>query len=73
MAVQRVKPAKPAAVLSAVVGVGMLIFGIVMLVQGANPAFMALWIVALVGIVGFNLWAAFARDGHTYSITSSDR
>ncbi len=73
MAIQRVKPAKPMAVLSAVVGLGMLGFGIYSLANGANPAFMALWIVALLGIVGFNLWAAFAKDGHTYSTTASDR
>lgn len=72
MAVQRVKPAKPQAVLSAVVGVGMLIVGIVGIAKGdVNPAFIVLWIVALIGIVGFNLWAAFAKDGHTYTISSS--
>jgi preprotein translocase subunit Sss1 len=72
MAVQRIKPAKPQAVLSAIVGLGMLGFAIYAIAKGdANPAFIALWVVALIGIVGFNLWAAFAKDGHTYSITSS--
>lgn len=69
MAIRRIRPAKPQAVLTAVVGVGMLAVGIGVIAKGDAPVgFIALWIVALVGIVGFNLWAAFAKNGHTYSV-----
>lgn len=71
----RVRPSKPVAVLSAVVGLGILGFGLAAMSSGdedVNPAFMVFWVLVCLGIVGFNLWAAFARGGHTYSI-SDDR
>ena len=67
----RVKPSKPVAIFSALVGVAMLVFGIVQF-HGHNSAFLALWCVMLVGIVGLNLWSAFAKNGSTETITTSD-
>lgn len=67
----RIRPSKPMAVFGALVGVAMLVVGLTSMSKADDPPvpFMVLWVVVLLGIVGFNLWAAFARGGHTYSIT----
>jgi hypothetical protein len=59
------------AVLSAVGGAVILIIGIVAFVAGDEdvPAgFLALWVAFGLAIVGFNLWAAFGKGGHIYSV-----
>ncbi|WP_410581113.1 hypothetical protein [Amycolatopsis sp. lyj-108] len=62
MATYRVKPSKPFAVFGALVGVAMLVFVFVNGV-GRNSGFLWLWAAVCVGIVGFNLWAAFSKRG----------
>ena len=65
----RYKPSKPVAVLSAVFGAAILVFGIVGMLNsgraldGGGVAFLVLWCVAGVAIIGLNLWAAFAERG----------
>jgi hypothetical protein len=54
------KPTRPMAVVSAVAGVGMAVFGVVKF-GGSNPVFVVFWLLALVLIVGGQLWAAFSR------------
>jgi hypothetical protein len=65
----RYKPSKPVAVLGAVFGAAILVFGIVGMLNsekgldGGGAAFLALWCVAGLAIIGLNLWAAFAESG----------
>lgn len=62
----RMKPSKPAAVFMTVFALGVGAVGLIAMTSGegdANPAFMALWFVMLAGIIGFNLWSAFSKDG----------
>ncbi|ONI87610.1 hypothetical protein ALI144C_08445 [Actinosynnema sp. ALI-1.44] len=54
------------AVFGAVAGVAMLIFGIVQLANKPTGGFLWLWVAFGVGIIGFNLWAAFSKRGATY-------
>jgi hypothetical protein len=68
---RRIRPAKPMAVMSAVAGVVILTIGIVAFVAGDEDlpvGFLALWVALGVAIVGFNLWAAFGKGGHIYSV-----
>ncbi len=75
MSSYRYKPSKPAAVLSVVFGAAILVFGAVRMLdggaarEGAGVAFLVLWCLAGVAIVGFNLWAAFARNGSVAMFT----
>ncbi|MCU1623752.1 MAG: hypothetical protein JWL79_2597 [Frankiales bacterium] len=59
------KPSKPAAVLSVLIGAGMLIFAITAFdtSKGSTTGFLIFWCVALVAIVGMNVWAAFSPNG----------
>jgi len=57
-----VKPSKPFAVFGALVGVAMLVFVFTKGV-GQDSGFLWLWAAVCVGIVGFNLWAAFSKRG----------
>jgi fucose permease len=66
----RYKPSKPAAVFSALVCVGMLVFGIAGM--KGDPAFVAFWCVVVVGIAIGNLWAAFSPRGSLYTMQRSD-
>jgi hypothetical protein len=59
-----VKPSKPAAVFGAVGGMAMLVFVLVNGI-GRGNGFVWLWAVLCVGVVGFNLWAAFSKRGAT--------
>ena len=70
MATYRVRPPKPAAIFGAVVGVGILVFGIVQMSSKPTHGFLWLWLVVGVGIIGFNLWAAFAPRGASSIITT---
>jgi len=59
--VYRIKPSKPAAVFGAVVGVAVIIFVLVRF--PLREPFIWLWLAVAVGVVGFSLWAAFAKRG----------
>jgi hypothetical protein len=62
-----IKPSKPVAVLSAVVGVAMLVVALTS-IRKSTP-FLILWIAIIVAIVGFNLWSAFSSGGSLYSVS----
>ncbi|MEU3623570.1 hypothetical protein [Amycolatopsis coloradensis] len=64
MSSYNVKPSKPVAIFGAVFGVALLLFGIFSGI-GRNNGFLWLWVAAGVGIIGFNLWAAFSKRGAT--------
>ncbi|WP_051735922.1 hypothetical protein [Amycolatopsis rifamycinica] len=57
----RIKPSKPSAVFSAVVGVAMIVFVLVRF--PLREPFVWLWLAVAAGAVGFSLWAAFAKRG----------
>lgn len=59
----RYKPSKPLAAFQILVGIAMLAFGITRFAQHGFNAFLVLWCVVLVGIVGLNAWAGFSRNG----------
>lgn len=69
MSSYRYEPSRPAAVFSGVLGAAILVFGVVRMLDGGaardggGVAFLVLWCLAGVAIVGFHLWAAFARNG----------
>ncbi|KFU80242.1 hypothetical protein SAMN04489729_7939 [Amycolatopsis lurida] len=60
----KVKPSKPVAVFSAVGGLAVLVFVLVNGI-GRGNGFIWLWAALCVGVVGFNLWAAFSKRGAT--------
>lgn len=62
----RVKPSKPVAVFGAVFGLAIVIVGAFS--SHGNAAGLALFIVAGLAIVSFNLWAAFSKNGSTETI-----
>ncbi|MFC9250170.1 hypothetical protein [Amycolatopsis thailandensis] len=64
MASYRVKPSKPVAIVGALIGIGMLVVVFVNGI-GRDNGFIWLWAAACVAIVGFNLWAAFSKNGAT--------
>lgn len=66
----RVRSPKPLAVLGAIFGLALLVFGTVSMLSShhANVAFLILWICMGLGIIGFNLWAAFGKSGRLYDI-----
>jgi hypothetical protein len=65
----RYKPSKPAAVLGAVVGTAILVFGLVRMLDGGaardgeGVAFLVLWCGVGVAVVASNLWAALSKNG----------
>ena len=73
MANYRVKPTKPAAIFTAVVGVAIVIFGIVSVGNKPNGhGFIWLWAVVGLAIVGFGLWSAFSSRGGSEIISTDD-
>ncbi|MDX3190126.1 hypothetical protein PV458_17100 [Streptomyces sp. MN03-5084-2B] len=66
----RVKPSKPVAVFGAIFGVAILVFGFVN--SNKSGGFIWLWLIAGVAIVGFNLWAAFSKNGATEVISRKE-
>jgi hypothetical protein len=69
----RYKPSKPVAVFGTVFGVAILVFGPVTMLKGdlggGGAAFLALWCLAGVAIIGLNLWAAFSDKGSLATFT----
>ncbi len=61
----RYKPSKPVAVLTVFFGIGMLYFGISNFrdAEGGAQGFLVFWCLAVVAIVGLNVWAAFSKNG----------
>ena len=73
MATYRVQPAKPVAVMGAIFGLAILIFGIVSVSRsGHGGGFIWIWVIAGLAIISFNLWAAFSKRGSVQTITSDD-
>lgn len=69
MATYRVRPSKQQAVFTAVGAVLIGTFGAVMMIsKGQVTWFLGLWLLFVVGIAGFSLWSAFARNGHMQTI-----
>ncbi len=67
----RVKPTKPAAIFTAVVGVAVVVFGIVSVGNKPNGhGFIWLWAVIGLAIVGFGLWSAFSSRGGSEIIST---
>jgi len=64
----RLRPSKPMAVVSAVVAVAMIGFGVAFL----HGPFVILWALFAAGIAGFNLWSAFGRKGATSLLERRD-
>lgn len=63
---QRIRPSRPMAVFGAVFGLAILIFGAVKM-NGAG-GFFWLWLAGGLGIIAFNLWAAFSKKGATHVV-----
>ena len=74
MSTMRYKPSKPGAVLTVVVGIGMIVFAATQFADatGATLAFFIFWCVAAVAIIAFNVWAAFAKKGSVAKIVTDD-
>jgi hypothetical protein len=62
----RYEPSKPVAVFTALIGAGMLVFGLVQFGKaddGGGKAFLIFWCAGVVAIVSLHLWAAFSTKG----------
>jgi hypothetical protein len=70
----RYKPSKPSAILTTVIGIGMIVFALTEFADatGGTLAFFIFWCVAAVAIIGFNVWAAFATKGSVADIVTDD-
>jgi hypothetical protein len=64
-----VKPSKPVAVFGAIAGVAILVLGITSMSK--FTPFLAVWVALGVGIIAFNLWAAFSPRGGVYTVQGS--
>jgi hypothetical protein len=66
---RRIRPSKPMAIFSAGAGAVILTIGIVTAAVGDAPLpFMVLWVAFGVAIIAVNLWTAFGRNGHIYTV-----
>jgi NADH:ubiquinone oxidoreductase subunit K len=74
MSTMRDKPSKPSAILTFVIGIGMIVFAATQFADatGGTLAFFVFWCVAAVAIIGFNVWAAFARNGSIADIVTEE-
>ncbi|MBA8792484.1 hypothetical protein FHX74_000078 [Friedmanniella endophytica] len=73
MPTYRVRPSKPVALITSVLGVAIVAFGVYSMVhRGQMHGFAYLWLVFGVVIIGFNLWSAFSSRGGTQVITRDD-
>ncbi|MFC7532151.1 hypothetical protein [Actinoplanes sp. GCM10030250] len=63
---------KPMAVIGAVAGAAILIFGVVKMAGTPNSGFLVLWVIFGVAIIAFNLWTAFGRRGASHTATRED-
>jgi hypothetical protein len=72
MATYRVRLSKQMAVIGAVFGAAIVIFGLVKMAGSDAGGFVWLWAAFGVAIIGLNLWSAFGRHGHTQTITTDD-
>ena len=73
MANYRVKPSKPVAVMGAIFGLAVMVVGLVTMINKDGPVWgMILWVVIAATITGFNLWAAFAKNGALQNIESDE-
>jgi drug/metabolite transporter (DMT)-like permease len=72
VATYRVKPSRPLAVMGAILGAAVLVFGVVQMANSDDGPgwFLWLWLVFGIAIVSFNLWAAFAKQGSIQTITT---
>ena len=68
----RIRPSKPMAVISAFVGIGMIVFALTSGDFGGNTGFLVFWVFVVIAIVGGNLWSAFSSKGSTYTIERTD-
>ncbi|GAB3458676.1 hypothetical protein AB1207_09435 [Kineococcus endophyticus] len=68
----RITPSRPAAVLGAFVGAGMLVFGITSFRDGGSRPFLVFWCLLVVAIVVFNLWSAFSSKGSSASLERTE-
>lgn len=68
----RIRPSTPAAVFGNVLGLAILIAGLVQ-ARDSSGGFIYLWFVAGLGIIGFTLWAAFAKNGATEVVEQDER
>ena len=68
---RRIRPSKPMAVFGPVGGAVILTIGIVGFLSGDGDApvgFLVVWVLFGLAIIGFNLWSAFGKNGHTYTV-----
>ena len=69
MSSSRYRPSRPVAILGAVAGAAVLVLGLVRMLDGGAArdggglAFLVLWVLVGLAVVGSNLRAAFARTG----------
>jgi hypothetical protein len=65
------RPSKPAAIFTAFVCIGMLVFALTTIHTGG--AFLAFWCVVVVGVMVLNLWSAFSSHGSLGTYERDDR
>ena len=81
MSSYRYKPSKPVAIVGAVFGTAIVVFGLVRMLDGGaardggGVAFLVLWCAVGVAIISLNLWAAFSKTGSlaTFSRVPDDQ
>jgi hypothetical protein len=66
----RIKPSKGLMAVTTPIALLILAFGVVTMVRSHHPnyAFLAVWLVVGLAMLGFNLWAAFSKRGSLYQV-----